>query len=211
MRTLTTTKTVFSFDELSDKAKAFAIQEHGKFLSDEFDPDFTIADTATIADKIGIDLNNITGRTLSGKTTFRPAIYWQGFWSQGDGACFEGFYSYRKGALKHVKKYAPTDTELHQIVSDLQDAQKRCFYAASADCSQYGRYMVQSVDVSIDHIVSDETFSAIETDIKQALKAFADWMYGQIKREYEYVTSEQNIIDSIRANEYEFDENGVFA
>ena len=46
-------------------------------------------------------------------------IHFSGFWSQGDGACFEGHYRHAKGAAPHIHAYAPQDTELHRIADSL--------------------------------------------------------------------------------------------
>ena len=43
------------------------------------------------------------------------------------------------------------------------------------------------------------------------LRSFADWIYRQLKEEYEYRMSDENVDESIRINEYEFDENGRIA
>ena len=34
------------------------------------------------------------------------------------------------------------------------------------------------------------------------------WLYKTLEAEYDYMTSEAAIIETIEANEYEFDENG---
>ena len=52
---------------------------------------------------------------------------------------------------------------------------------------------------------------SIEEDTRDLLRSFADWIYRQLKEEYEYRMSDENVDESIRINEYEFDENGRIA
>jgi hypothetical protein len=44
--------------------------------------------------------------------------------------------------------------------------------------------------------------------IEQAFNDFADWIQGQLQAEYDWLTSDEAIENSIIANEYEFDEEG---
>jgi len=44
--------------------------------------------------------------------------------------------------------------------------------------------------------------------IEQAFNDFADWIQGQLQAEYDHLTSDEAIENSIIANEYEFDEEG---
>ena len=47
-----------------------------------------------------------------------------------------------------------------------------------------------------------------EDDIAQLMRDFADWIYDQLEKEYEYQCSDNVVEESIIANEYEFDEDG---
>ena len=48
-------------------------------------------------------------------------------------------------------------------------------------------------------------------EVKSALRSFADWMYSALEKEYWHRMSAENVDDSIRANEYEFLEDGRIA
>ena len=52
---------------------------------------------------------------------------------------------------------------------------------------------------------------ATEDDIRQALRNFADWIYDQLEKEYEYRMADEQVDDAILANEYEFTEAGAIA
>lgn len=212
MRVLTIQKTVFTFAELSESAKETArnwIRE-----TNELDHDCVYSDAAEIADLFGLDLKQKRVPLMSGGNRYDPAIYYSGFCSQGDGACFEGSYQYKKGALKAVKAHAPNDTELHSIVERLQNAQRRVFYSAYASCEHTGRYSNSgnmSVSVDTEKRCDNSTFSDIESDITQALRDFADWIYSRLESEWDWINSDEQTDETLIANEYEFDESGNVA
>ena len=69
---------------------------------------------------------------MGGGTRQKPCIWFSGFWSQGDGACFEGRYAYAPRASLRIRDYAPRDTELHRIADALQALQRLNFYQLTA-------------------------------------------------------------------------------
>lgn len=108
--------TVYDFDELSEQAKQKAIEDY-RIDGLEYDWwDYIYEDADRIASMMGIEVERKSVPLMSGKTRQDPAIYLTGFSSQGDGACFEGVYRYRKGCVKAVHAYAPTDEHLHRLL-----------------------------------------------------------------------------------------------
>ena len=81
----------------------------------------------TICTILGIDLKTRPVRLIGGGSRSDPCIWFRGFWSQGDGACFEGAYAYVRGATVGIRAHAPQDNELHRIVDTLQAIQRRNF------------------------------------------------------------------------------------
>lgn len=99
MRTIE--KTVYQYEELSDKAKEKA---RAWYLDgEEFDADCTIGDAVTIAGLLGIAIDTRAAMPTSGKLRQEPRIFYSGFSSQGDGALFEGFYRYKEGSVDAVR------------------------------------------------------------------------------------------------------------
>lgn len=206
MRTIE--KTVFQFDELSDDAKEKAREWYRE--GDEFYSECVYEDAATIADILGIDLQQRPVKLMNGQTRYDPAIYYSGFWSQGDGACFEGSYRYKAGAARAIREYAPQDAELHRIADQLQDVQRRNFYRLRATCEHSGHYY-HSGCMSVDIYRNDDRPHDAEDDITQLLRDFADWIYDRLEDEYEHQSADETVDWNIRANEYEFYENGEIA
>lgn len=205
----TVESTVYKFGELSDRAKERARDWYRRMITND-DYDSVIDDAATMADILGINLRQRPIKLMNGSTRYDPCIWWSGFSSQGDGACFEGSYSYAKGAAKKIRAHAPQDSELHRIASELQAIQRRNGYQLTAQCRQRGHYNhsgCMTVDVERASGERDMTSEAGET-VTQLLRDFADWIYAQLGKENDYLNSDEQVDESIDANEYEFDEEG---
>lgn len=203
---------VFQIGELSDAAKEKA---RGWYREAGFDYDwydFVYDDFERVCDILGINLDTIAVRLFGGGTRRKPCIWFSGFWSQGDGACFEGAYSYAKGASGEIRSYAPKDTELHRIADALRSIQRRNFYQLSARISHRGRYYHEySMDIAVERdspVFQDMTADA-EEDVREALRDLARWLYGRLDDEYEHLTSDEAVDEVIRLNEYSFTAAGV--
>lgn len=200
--------TVYKFSELSDRAKERA---RDWFRQGDLDYDwweFIYEDAAHIADLLGIDLRTKRVKLMNGDVRYDPCIFFSGFCSQGDGACWEGTYSYKRGSVKAVKEYAPQDRELHRIASGLYDIQRRYFYKLSARCSHRGHYS-HSYCMDIDVDFGDFNYNKdTDEELTQLLRDFADWIYKQLNSEYDYRMSDEAVDEAIESNEYEFNEDG---
>lgn len=199
----TITKLVYKFDELEPQAKETARQwfRDGQLDYDWYD--FIYEDAERIAAILGIELDRKPRNNP--KAHAEPAIWFSGFYSQGDGACFDGRYSYAKGAPKAIRAYAPTDTELHRIADELQSVQRKNWYKLTATTKHRGHYYhsgCMAVDVDGAHNGDNEEILIV------LLRDFADWIYRALEKECEWLQADEQVDDSIRANEYEFDESG---
>lgn len=187
---------VFKYSELSDDAKQKAREYFAsQVFSDSCDWEHVYEDAKQIASLFGLDIDK---------------IYFSGFWSQGDGACFEGSYRYARGALKAVKAYAPKDAEVSRIVKGLQDVQRKNFYRLYASCKHHGHYYhayCMAVDVE-DNENRYRDIGESESDITELLRDFANWIYSQLEKEHDYQCSDEAIEENINANDYEFNEDG---
>lgn len=205
---------VFQYDELDDRAKERAREWYSRHVfEDSCDWEFVYEDAAEVADILGIDLRQRRVQLMGGGHRYEPSIYFSGFWSQGDGACFEGTYRYAKGATKKIREYAPQDKELHRISDELQAVQRKHFYHLIASMNHTGHYCHSGcMSVEVEH--NEDRYRDIgdaEDDIRQLMRDFADWIYDRLESEYDYQTSDEVVEEAIRANEYEFDEEGARA
>lgn len=200
-------QTVFKFSELTDSAKEKAREWWRTDYDIELD--HVIDDAATVADLFGLDIRKKTVRLMNGGTRAEPQVYWSGFWSQGDGASFEGDYAYCTGALHSVKNYAPQDADLHAIVRRLQKVQARNFYRLTASIDQSGRYVHE---MTMRFVVSRTDDAPVSDDdaeeLSDCLRDFARWIYRALETEWEYLASDEVIDELMEVNGYEFDEDG---
>ena len=200
--------TVYKFEELSDRAKERARDWWRGCENSDFDTEFMYDDFERVAEILGVSFKVRHIPLMNGKTRPEPTIWWSGFSSQGDGACFEGSYAYAKGSQKAIRDYAPKDERLHRIADDLAAAQRPYFFKLVATATHSGHYY-HSGCMSVEVTHADDSYRGVEWEgIQQALRDFADWMYRQLEAEYEYRMSDENVDDSIEANEYTFDEDG---
>ena len=212
MRTETTTRTLYKFSELSPEAQQHALEKQAQYEAENFDLEFVYDDAATIADLFSLDIRQTRKTRMNGEHYYEPTIYYSGFSSQGDGACFEGSYSYKAGALKAVKDYAGQDERLHRIVKALQDIQRKNFYQLTAKCKHSGHYYHSGcMSVDVERSDDKEMTADAEETVKECLRDFADWIYKQLENEYDYRTGEEACREAIEANDYEFTEKGEMA
>lgn len=209
-RTDTVTTTVYTFDELSDEAKEKA---RDKWRENHLDYEWWDA-VYNWADEvfkiIGIQSDDYV-KCMGGKMRRKgPDIRFSGFCSQGDGACFEGSYSYTKGAAKAIRKDYPKEEELHRIVDELQALQRRHFFKLKARVRHTGHYHhSRSVEIEVfkegyDYSGADD----VHEEVSDLMRDLMDWIYEKLEQEHDYLLSDECIDESIRSNEVEFTEDG---
>ncbi len=205
-------KIVYQYGELSDKAKEKARQWYRDASAQDSDwYDFIFDDAARMASILGIEIATQTYNTVGGGTSAEPAIYFSGFWNQGDGACFEGRYSYAKQAHKAIRKEAPQDNELHRIADALFELQKANGYKIEASVKHRGRYSHKyctEIDVTDSRTGNNVESDDVEANTAGLLRDFMDWIYKQLESEWEYRNSDGYVTETIEANGYEFNEDG---
>lgn len=224
----------YSFSELSERAKEKAREWYRRDYPDDGWWDSSYEDFDKIADMMGISIEVKYERLMSGKMRSVPAIYFSGFWSQGDGACFVGDWHPEKHPLSSLTKvmdHAPTDTVLHEIAFGLAHLSERCndlIPDARVSITHSSRYyhsnsvsydvdMPTPDSVDVDNELHLMVFNALcdkagldnisfENEVSDLLSRFMDWMYGQLEEEHDYLTSDENI-DQYLAD-MTFDEDG---
>jgi len=190
---------IYQFNELSDDAKEKAIQRYREGNLDYEWYDGVFEDAKEIGKLIGIDIDR---------------IYFSGFCSQGDGACFEGSYEYRIGSVKEIKKYAPKDKELHRIAVELSKIQRKSFYGLTARVKHFGAYsheLCTQINVYGDFELGDRyyvDFVSNEEGIIELLRDFMKWIYKSLEADHDWLNADEQVIESMECNEYEFLENG---
>lgn len=198
MKTITTS--VFTFDELNDRAKESA-REWYRGCMDSIELDCTLEDIDTAAGILGISINGRAVKLYGGGTRHEPAIYYD--LDRGSGRIsFNGTYSYAKGATKSIREYAPIDGTLSIIADGLSAIQKNNFYGLSACIRTSNRESDIRVEVESEH------GDSVDDAVPELIRDFAAWAHSQLRAEWEYQYSDEAVDESIIANEYTFTEDG---
>lgn len=188
------TQTVYKLEELEPRARERALSTLSDWAtSDSFWYESVIDQCKETGAMLGIEISD---------------IYFSGFSSQGDGACFTGTYGYRKGALKAIKKEWPEETKLHSIAEKLQRIESRNFYRLTANVKQVGRYFSMEVDTDTANVEGDD---GNDGELADTLRDFAHWIYRQLEAEYNYRTSEEALIEDAAVNQREWFADGTLA
>ena len=205
--------TVYTIGELSDAAKENARTWYREACLDYEWYDFVYEDFGTICGILGVTLATSPVRLYGGGTRDKPHLYWTGFWSQGDGASFEGSYSHARGAAKGIRAHAPKDDELHRIADALQAVQRRNFHRLHATICQRGRYCheyTMAIEVERDSPTWQPPTDDAEDTVTEAMRDLARWLYRQLRAEYEHLTSDAAIHETLAANESTFTAAGEY-
>jgi hypothetical protein len=154
----------------------------------------SIEDFKEAGSKFGIDVDN---------------IYFSGFSSQGDGACFTGDYSYKIGALKTIKTEYPKWLELHEIVKRLQDLQRRYCYRLNASITHHGRYYHENCAyVTTNHNNDYDIPEDTQDEMTSILRDFMRLIYSTLEKEYDYLTSNEALTEYFNDSDYQFNAEG---
>ena len=203
---------VCTIDELSDHAREAArawLRECG--MDDDWD-DFVLDDFATVCRILGVTLDTRQVRLFGGGTRDVPRIFWSGFWNQGDGASFQGWWSHARGACRAIRAHAPKDTQLHRIADALQAVQRRNFFQLHATIRQRGRHChenTMAIAVERDSPTWQPPTDGAEDAVTEALRDLARWLYSQLRAEHEHQTSDAVVDEILAANAYTFTEDGT--
>lgn len=194
MRTITTK--VYTFNELEDTAKEKARDWYRAGMFDYEWYDYVFEDAKRLGALMGWNIDK---------------IYFSGFSSQGDGACFEGSWSSENVKPGGVKIEAPRDKRLHAIATEFE---RLALSGLSCTVKQSGHYNHEGcTDFSIDvpETVDDSKVEELKDALKENSRDFMRWIYRRLEAEYEYMSEDAQVDENITVNEYEFKADGTRA
>lgn len=189
----TRTYTVYKFAELTDKAQEKAVE---KLYNINVDDSFWYE---AITDNRKLE--------LSKKGFEESKISFSGFSSQGDGASFK--------CSVDLEKWFET-----------RPMDKQSFAAIFAECKDTDNYsMVITKDGRYEHEMTmridsqyygenknaNKELALLEEIILEDARKEARAIYTILESEYDYLTGKEAVIDSIQANDYDFESDGSLA
>jgi hypothetical protein len=145
--------------------------------------------------------------------------YFSGFWSQGDGACFDGQIN---NLMVYLDKHHP---DKFPMIRKLREYD----YMVTAGCEHEGSYYHEYctrfwVNHSLFtdvmpcptefHLSVAEAFDAqlegeveeFDTAVTEVFRGYMRELYGRLEEEYTYLTSDEAVWDAIEANELDEDD-----
>ena len=190
-------ETVYTIDELKDQFP----EVYKKVIEKQWDInvmhgwyDFIEADYIEQLEKIGF---------------YDIEIQFSGFWSQGDGACFSGNWYKDRVDLSKVNPEELYSDNIKNLYSSLVDF-TNSYFDGSFCITTSGRYChenTMSIDgecIDNDHEQIPYAFNTILTECK----SIAREIYRSLEKDYEHLTSEDTILETLQCNEYYFDLSG---
>lgn len=155
----------------------------------------------------GICVDTHDVKTMDGKTASRPSIYFSGFWSQGDGACFNGNVN---DWPKFLTACGRADLmPMYEKINDslgLRWAQNGHYYHSGCtyfDSDLYvGNPYNEDDDVlqyaTWDAIMeSGDIFDALEDDFIKYVRDLMDGLYSTLEEEHDYLADDERVVEYI--------------
>ena len=203
-------KTEFTFDELSEKAKDKARSDYtsGEYLHEDW-WEHIYYDAVNMGQMLGIEIGATTHVSTKGRNYTTTNIWFSGFGSQGDGACFDGTYRYAPDAAKHIDQET-TDEELLRIAKELtlmhvtQRLQGLEYFTAAIHAERNNSIRTEIRDWGVDEVGEPD-----EEKFRRLMQDFADWIYKQLETENDYLYSDEYVDEQMSEKDCMFDESGV--
>lgn len=196
-RTRVRTDTVYQFGELSPEAQRKAIDARREIegegfadsIRDLFDPGYC---WGMDAETIGLTFDRRTFRTMGGGQRNEAAVYWA-LHQQGAGAWFDGTWTRPADPIARANgSEGGEDRTLRDLAAKL--AQVPAGTTATIKYHERG-YSRAGLEITVydgetGHEVEDDTIAEI---VREAMRAFAQYLYRVIDAEYDYRTGDAAI------------------
>ena len=147
-----------------------------------------------------------------------PEINYTGFWSQGDGASFTCYRVDIPVFIEHFNdEIGLTDKQKNLLLALMKDYDVFVFDVKRIKCRYYHEKTVLVCTefclynfYNYPHLQSflASIMQRLEDVISEKVLDFSREIYRELEKEYDYLTSEDAIIESLQANDYEFTEDG---
>jgi hypothetical protein len=143
-------------------------------------------------------------------------IYFSGFWSQGDGACFEGCID---NASLYLEKHHPEPTDYPMLKKLVQHGGSLVFKVehrghyyheqsiiATTDADTFRGVLDCPTDFHLDvaerwdEVLTDE-IQKFEGDAIVQFQGYMRELYRDLEAEYDHLTSDEAVAEAIEANE----------
>lgn len=185
MRTISHKVEVGQLEDFSPKDQAKIIDNYRDINVDHDWWDFIYEDMIRCLETLGF---------------YKIEIQFRGFWSQGDGASFTAMFE--TGSKSDLKR------RLKKLDSEAHDIAEKARSLGFADM-EFHEEELEDGRVEIyrtsHHYAHENTITSDNEDLKEFARAFSKLIYRQLEGEYEFLTSDEAVRETLETNEYEFD------
>ena len=155
----------------------------------------------------GIYVDTRDVRTVGGKTVTKLSIYFSGFWSQGDGACFEGWVD--DWPKFFAAAGCPELTDLCEKLTDpLSLSWTHSGHYYHSNCTSFSSELLATNPHDEDedpfqHSVWEQVFQAglvfdkREEDFIEFIRGLMDQLYKDLEEEHDYLTDDERVVEYI--------------
>ena len=195
---MTDTATLEKYADLIDTHRYIDVE-------DSYWYEYTLEEFETLLKVLGVDARYHS-------STDKLAGWFRGFCSQGDGASFRGRVACSSGDLDAA--YAALgwgpDEERDRIVAEyiaLQNMYDGQIYGTVQTSGHYTHSGTMTFELDDDYdeeehmLGNPELAEHVEGEVQQLMRDLADWLYKQLKAEYDYRTSDAAVYETLEAND----------
>lgn len=192
---------VYDFNELNDNAKEKALNDNRDINTDGYDWwQYVLEDFCDENEEKGINIDT-------------KNIYFSLNYSQGDYLKIDKGYIDAIKYIKHFKydKYMPlidfyekNDLNLTFFINGNGNRHKSYIEFNGDDLNDFNDDLSDEQKKDLDYL-----FEGIELEIQDYIHQIEKDLFKKIEKYYEYLTSDDAIIETFLANEYTFRDNGV--
>lgn len=149
-------------------------------------------------------------------------IYFNGFWSQGDGACFDADINWEKyikfhkledkyaDLIKYIKETLGSGHELEMIFKIEKNSYGNHYSherTRFVECSSFEEDWDTRKEKE-NYNRASELCDELEKELESSRLDLSKELYKDLNNTYDGLNSDESLIDTIKANEYEFTADG---
>ena len=136
-------------------------------------------------------------------------IYFTGFWSQGDGACFDNDTCHFD--VEKLLNNLDFSEEEKERIYNLKDNFDISIYCKNNHYYHEKTRCIELEDFFIENENDKELLSNFEKQLEDLRLKLCCEIYEALERHYEYLTSDDAVEETLIANEYLFNKDGSIA
>jgi hypothetical protein len=195
MREITKKFNVYKYNELTEEQKEKVLSKLSDINTENIEwYNCTLEDFKNKLQKIGFS---------------NAEIHFSGFWSQGDGACFDAELDIKQLILYLINQ---NKTKFKKLLSFnvFEFIEGKIIRNPSAN--HYSHEMTRTTDIYLNtgknYKRLEKLISEFDKEIESIRLKYCYKIYRTLEKEYDYLTSREAIEETISCNEYEFTEEG---